>query len=533
MKKKWFLYATGFFSGMSVMAIELGASRLLAPYFSSSQIIWTIIIGIIMIAMAIGNVIGGKMADRHSSPKRLFLWLFFAAVWTGLIPVFGKFIIAGVALVLALFVTSNYLVWASLISCILVFVFPLLILGMVTPNLIKFTVKDLQDNGRTVGIIEALNTIGSILGTFLPTFVTIPSVGTSWTFFIFSGILLIICICYFIFIHDWKKTVVLSIVGCLSLTAGGFGSRIGTAFWNKNILYEGESIYNYLRVEETEQSVILSTNVLFGVQSIKMKEKGLTGMYYDYALAAPILSGEPGNSLDILILGLGTGTFATQCYQYFEDPMIDGVEIDEKIVDLAYRYFDLSRNVNVFVEDGRAVLRQMDKKYDVIMVDAYQDITIPFQMTTVEFFSLVKSHLKENGAMVVNMNMRSKKKGQINEYLCNTIRSVFSSVYTVETNDTNMELFAADEYDCKEKLEMRIPDIPQSDLQNLMKRISEKMVRFDDRNLLLTDDKAPVELLGMSLLDEMIIGELDYFKEQLKGKSFGELLEMLLSGELF
>lgn len=68
MGRKLFLYVTAFFSGMSVMAIELGASRLLAPYFSSSQIVWTVIIGTIMIAMAIGNVWGGRAADKTRTP---------------------------------------------------------------------------------------------------------------------------------------------------------------------------------------------------------------------------------------------------------------------------------------------------------------------------------------------------------------------------------------------------------------------------------------------------------------------------------
>lgn len=67
LKNKLFLYLTEFFSGMSVMAVELGASRLLAPYFSSSQIVWTIIIGTIMIAMALGNISwrqnGGQVAQ--------------------------------------------------------------------------------------------------------------------------------------------------------------------------------------------------------------------------------------------------------------------------------------------------------------------------------------------------------------------------------------------------------------------------------------------------------------------------------------
>ena len=103
MKKKYLFYVTGFFSGLSVMAIELGASRLMAPYFSSSQIIWTIIIGTIMIAMALGNILGGKMADKSENPDRLFTWIFAAATWTMLIPLLGKFVISGVAVVLALF----------------------------------------------------------------------------------------------------------------------------------------------------------------------------------------------------------------------------------------------------------------------------------------------------------------------------------------------------------------------------------------------------------------------------------------------
>ena len=93
LKSKLYLYMTEFFSGVSVMAVELGASRLLAPYFSSSQIVWTIIIGTIMIAMALGNILGGKMADKSENPDRLFTWIFAAATWTMLIPLLGKFVI--------------------------------------------------------------------------------------------------------------------------------------------------------------------------------------------------------------------------------------------------------------------------------------------------------------------------------------------------------------------------------------------------------------------------------------------------------
>ena len=204
-RSKYFLYLTEFFAGMSVMAVELGASRLMAPYFSSSQIVWTVIIGVIMIAMAIGNVWGGKLADKSATPDKLYRRLIIAAIWIALIPFVGRYLIAGISLLLALFVTKNFLVWAALAACLVIFAFPCVLLGTVTPSLTRFTVDNLDDTGKTVGRLNALNTIGSIIGTFVPTFVTIPAVGTAATFLIFSGVLAAIGIAYFVF--EKKKSV--------------------------------------------------------------------------------------------------------------------------------------------------------------------------------------------------------------------------------------------------------------------------------------------------------------------------------------
>ena len=98
---------TEFFSGMSVMAVELGASRLLAPYFSSSQIVWTIIIGTIMIAMALGNIWGGRTADTNPNPDKLYGRLLVAAVWIAAIPLAGKYIILGISGMLVLTVSNH------------------------------------------------------------------------------------------------------------------------------------------------------------------------------------------------------------------------------------------------------------------------------------------------------------------------------------------------------------------------------------------------------------------------------------------
>ena len=198
LRNRFYLYLTEFFAGMSVMAVELGASRLMAPYFSSSQIVWTIIIGTIMIAMALGNIYGGRSADKNPNPDKLYGRILVAAIWIALIPVLGKYIILGISALLIFTVNSNFLIIAGFCACMVIFVFPLFLLGTVTPSLVKYTVDNLSDNGKLVGNLNASNTIGSIIGTFVPTFISIPAVGTSITFLIFAGILLALAIVYFV-----------------------------------------------------------------------------------------------------------------------------------------------------------------------------------------------------------------------------------------------------------------------------------------------------------------------------------------------
>lgn len=530
LSNKIYLYLTEFFAGMSVMAVELGASRLLAPYFSSSQIVWTIIIGTIMIAMALGNIYGGRAADKNPNPDRLYGRIIIAAIWIALIPVVGKYIIIGISAVMIFSVNSNFLIWAAFAACMIIFVFPLFLLGTVTPSLVKYTVEDLEDNGKTVGMLNASNTIGSIIGTFVPTFVTIPAVGTSVTFLIFAGILLALALLYFV---SGKVKSVKMIAGIVVFVAACFtGSSDSFAFWEDNLTYEGESVYNYLQVKENDRAVYLSTNVLFGVQSVYEKSDTLTGMYYDYAMAAPMMADvEKKSEMDMLILGMGTGTFATQCNRYFGKDTklnIEGVEIDEDITKLAREYFYLSEDIPVYTYDGRAYLNAIDKKYDVIMVDAYQDITIPFQMSSVEFFTLVKEHLNPNGVMVVNMNMRGREDGNINEYLADTISTVFDNVYTADvTGSTNRELFASDNVEIISILSDNCTVEQNADLAGMMQRVQMNLTPYEAGNHIMTDDAAPVELLGMKVIDGLIGEEVSYYKEIYKQQGIEGLIQQL------
>lgn len=551
-----YLYLTEFFAGMAIMAVELGASRLLAPYFSSSQIVWTIIIATIMIAMAAGNVYGGRSADKRPDPDILYRRLLIAAVWIAAIPVLGKYVILLISGALILTVSHNLLVIAAFAACMIIFVFPCFLLGTVTPSLVKYTVGSLDKSGTTVGMLGAFNTIGSIIGTFLPTFVTIPAVGTAITFLLFSGILLILALIYF---FSCRRR----LVGCL-LSAGlfclcaVFGNASHFAFWESDLTYEGESVYNYLQVRETDRRVILSTNVLFGVQSVLEKEERLTGMYYDYAMAAPVMAragaenpnGEetagdekPGGEvtagdekpLSVLVLGMGSGTYATQCSRFFENVEVEGVEIDEKITDLAHRYFALPEETKVTTYDGRAYLNAVDGKYDVIMVDAYQDITFPFQMSSVEFFTMVREHLSEHGVMVVNMNMRSGRNGGINDWLADTIASVFPQVAAADVpSNTNRVLFASmDSFDSESYLDaldglLTKDPVRGAEARRFLARIPEELTEYEGGDRILTDDRAPVEKLSMEAIDEIIADELAAYQDLYRERGIKGVLEEVL-----
>lgn len=548
LKSKIFLYVTEFFSGMAVMAAELGASRLLAPYFSSSQIVWTIIIGTIMIALALGAVCGGRWADRDPNPDKLYFRILVAAVWIALIPLVGKYLIIAVSGLLIVTVSTNFLVVAAFVSCMIIFVPPLFLLGTVTPGLNKFATDSLDDNASVVGRLSACNTVGSILGTFLPTFVTIPAVGTFVTFLIFSGLLLCLPVVYFLAAR--VRRVACAVAAVIFVVSGVFSPMTGFAFWENRstIAYEGESIYNYLQVKNLSDRTILSTNVLFGVQSVTMKRPGLTGMYYDTALTAPALADKADSAL---ILGMGTGTYARQLRQYYPDMAITGVEIDGKITRLAGEYFDEPSDIDVSTYDGRAWLAASHDTYDVIMVDAYQDITIPFQMSSTEFFTMVERHLNPGGVMVVNMNMISDGRGSINEALTDTISTVFGSanVRTADVPDTtNRELFAknADAGDAggamrdgedmaslsdPGTLETRAYDRTHShELASTMNAVAGRMTAVDDPRdrtdaTILTDDKAPVEVLGMRAIDNIIAEQAGPYRELLRKEGIAGLLK--------
>ena len=175
----------------------------------------------------------------------------------------------------------------------------------------------------------------------------------------------------------------------------------------------------------------------------------------------------------------------------------------------------MPEDMNVTTYDGRAYLNAVDKQYDVIMVDAYQDITIPFQMSSLEFFTMVRAHLKEDGVMVVNMNMRGdKEEGSITQYLSDTICAVFPSVWTADVRySTNRELFAALKPGAMETFQRNVALCADPELRDMLMLVSSGLKTCEGGEHIMTDDRAPVELLGMRVIDDLIRDEISWVRE--------------------
>jgi spermidine synthase len=563
MKQRWYMYITQFVSGMSVMAVELGASRLIAPYFSSSQIVWTIIIGSIMIAMAIGNFLGGKLADKHPSIGRLYFFMLLSGTWITLIPFLGRFVIAGITALFAMIVNSGLLIWASFFTCIILFIPPLLLLGMVTPSLIKYAQKEGSTSGRVVGILEALGTVGSILGTFLPTFLTIPTIGTAFTFLIFGVILFALGAVYFIvgWIDQGRakkegqlaeekpeekkerkkdnigKSIAVSLCLIGTVLGGVLSRESAFAFWDSQIIYTGESIYNYLQIrkDKNSETYYFSTNVMFSFQSI-IRDQGntLTGAYYDYAMAAPMMVDDVSDKeLDVLVLGMAMGAYGTQLEKFFPDYKfhITGVEIDEKMIGLAKQYFFLPDDIEMVCDDGRSYLAYHPKKYDVIMLDAYSGISVPFQMASKEFFVSVQDHLNVGGVVVSNINMVDNHPGSIDQALAETMKNVFPSVYsyTLGGGSSNRELFASKSSKMISNLGSRIPSLSRGELKSPFSQVHDEAQEITTSSICLTDDNADVELRSMSAIDGIIQDSVAQYRAIFKERGLWGLIQYLLS----
>src|SRR5215472_19248059 len=192
----WVLILVVFVAGACSLAVELSASRLLAPYFGTSLFVWANLIGLILLYLTIGYYLGGRIADRYPRPEVLYALTIIAAFLISLIPLLSKPILQWSQSSFASYSIGVF--YGSLISVILLFAVPMILLGCVSPFAIRLRIERLGKSGRTAGQLYAISTAGSILGTFLPVLFLIPTIGTYRTFFTIAVALLLVSIAGFV-----------------------------------------------------------------------------------------------------------------------------------------------------------------------------------------------------------------------------------------------------------------------------------------------------------------------------------------------
>ena len=294
---------------------------------------------------------------------------------------------------------------------------------------------------------------------------------------------------------------------------------------------EDESIYNYLQVKEDKYAYYFSTNVLFTVQSMIKKDMSLTGMYYDYCLSAAYMANiDVKQDFNVLVLGNGTGTYATLLKHHVPyNTNITGVEIDQKIIDLSYQYFMMPDDIYVVCDDGRNFLNLNKDKYDLIMVDAYSSISTPFAMSTVEFFSSVKDHLKDDGVMVMNINMYDTQAYSLDLALCDTVCDSFSNVIKFQVpGASGDEVFASNNPEMLANLERGIENCENSSLKGVMRSVSFNHKVHIDTGIRLLDDNSDVELRSMNSIDGIIEENLAFYRRIYQERGLKGLIDYLL-----
>ncbi|MBV9689795.1 MAG: fused MFS/spermidine synthase [Ktedonobacteraceae bacterium] len=442
--QSWLLILLVFVAGVTSLAVELSASRLLAPYFGTSLFVWANLIGLILLYLTAGYYLGGLIADRYPYPRVLYALTLLAALLISLIPLLSRPILSWSQVAFATYSIGVF--YGSLLSVILLFALPVILLGCVSPFAIRLRVKQVGRSGRTAGQLYAISTAGSIVGTFLPVLLLIPNIGTYRTFLVFAFALFLVSLLGFITSADARSpkasagNLLLSLLLLLSMGLTLFGLQgpikpPGGTNGGGSLIAERESAYNYIQVLRAGDETRLVLNEGVAIHSVYNPHQVLTQGPWDYFTVAPYFNKapfSPSQLHNVCIIGLGAGTIPHELSSIYGAIPIDGVEIDGEIVNLARHYFAMNEpNLHVSVQDGRYYLQTTQQKYDLIGIDAYQQPYVPFQLTTVEFFRTVRAHLTPTGVAVVNAG-RTSKDFRLVEALAQTMHATFPNVYIID-----------------------------------------------------------------------------------------------------
>ena len=436
---KYKLEITVFLSGALTMVLELIAARILSPYVGSSNLIWTTIIGIMLISMSIGYWYGGKIADKNKENdiKILSNYLLIAAIATSIIPILEVLFIGILSMLI------NNLIIVAIICATVTFGIPSFLLATVSPIAVKIKNSSMDHIGATSGKISSLSTIGSIFGTFFAGFVLIPNIGVRNIILGSSILLWILAFC--LYERKDKKYYVLTFFKLIIIIVLNFAGFLLFNFEHPELLRDVDSEYSriWVRQIDTGENTYKTLQVDTGLESYINQETGEMGATYLYYYDLFEYYNKEANNA--LMIGGAAYTYPMHYLKKYENKTIDVVEIDETMTQIAEEEFGLDKNnqnLGLITQDGRSYLNYNEKKYDTVFIDAFKGLNAPFELTTYEAMKKVYDSLDENGTVITNII--SSIEGNDTDFIkyeYSTYKAIFDDVkvFKVNLNRANNE----------------------------------------------------------------------------------------------
>lgn len=502
-------YIVSFVASFCTLVIEIVAGRILAPYVGVSIYTWTSIIGVILAGISVGAYIGGKLADRFPNRSTLSVLLLLSGLLSlSIVPLTN--LVASykfqLSLMMRIFVVTS-----------IIFFLPSCLLGTISPVVVRLALKDVQGAGGTVGKIYAFSTLGAIIGTYVTGFWLISFMGTRNIVFA-TGIILIASSLFFGPI--FRKRVGFAIFSSF-LIPGIVVSYV--LLYNPN---QGEDVY---LVKETDYYTIKLCRSFSSDGKTRLEALVLDNLIHSYVcknnplhieyeyerIYADVLNWKfrKNDHFKTLTIGGGGYTFPRYMEVYYPNAEIDVVEIDPQVTEIAYEHLGLPRDTRIrsFNTDGRWYVINCQKKYDVIFLDAYNDLTVPYHLTTYEFLSLLRDLLTENGIILSNI-IDNFRKGEFLPSYLKTLEKVFGEgrVFLLSVSPKFEDLKISTFIVLASKGDLNIRDLDRYLMAHRRKGrtrtalVPEEMVKemLKRRALVLTDDFCPVDNLIAPVFEE-------------------------------
>lgn len=407
------------------MILELVAGRIVAPYVGVSLYTWTSIIGIVLAGISLGNYIGGRLADRWGSLRLLGL-LFLLSGLTS----FG---VLAVDLVGTSLPGDWPVILEIMVLVTVLFFVPCVVLGTISPVVAKLAVRDLATTGATVGKIYAAGTLGSIVGTFATGFVLISWFGTTTIVWGVALVLLGMASLFF-----WSGRWQAPIAAGLIVMVGLAGAQMAGWLDSRCTL---ETNYFCIKVRDDERGgrpvrVLVLDRLVHSYSSLENPTQLVYGYEQLYAQLTRYWA-QQGGDPRALFIGGGGYTFPRYMEALYPASEIDVIEIDPGVTQVAYDLLGLDRDTEIrsFNEDARLYLeRDPGRGYDLILGDAFNDFSVPYHLTTLEFNQRVRTWLNQGGLYLVNI-IDGPRADFVRAYT-HTLRQTFDYVYLAPTAST-------------------------------------------------------------------------------------------------